>query len=330
MTTSSASEDRASGDRASGDRATDSPVTGDRSASAASASGIAMMLASAVSNQLGAATGALAFPTIGPAGVVAVRQWVAAIVLLAAGRPRVRRFTWRQWWPVLLLALVFATMNLTLYTAIARIGLGLAVTLEFLGPLTVALAASRRRTDLLCALVAGAGVVSLLRPKPTTDYLGLGLGLAAAACWAAYILLNRLIGARIPGTEGPGAAAALSGLLYVPVGVLVFSHHALTPKALACAAAAGVLSSVVPFLVDMLALRKVPTQFFGVFMSVHPVMAALVGWLVLGQALPFVDWLAIAAIVAANATSALSATPGRRTRRSDAPGPAQRAGLLRR
>ncbi|RAG84972.1 EamA family transporter [Streptacidiphilus pinicola] len=291
MTTSTASTDRtANGPQADGSRAT----------------GIAMMLGSALSNQLGAATGALAFPAIGPAGVVAVRQWVAAVVLLAAGRPRVRRFTWSQWWPVLLLALVFATMNLSLYTAVSRVGLGLAVTLEFLGPLTVALAASRHRADLVCALVAGAGVVSLLRPRPTTDYLGLGLGLTAAACWAAYILLNRLIGARLPGTEGPGAAAALSGLLYLPVGAVVFTHHALTARALACATAAGLLSSVVPFLVDMLALRRVPTQFFGVFMSVHPVMAALVGLVVLDQRLPLADWLAIAAVVAANTASALT------------------------
>ena len=110
--------------------------------------GVALMLGSALSNQVGAATGALAFPVIAPAGVVAVRQWVAGAVLLAVGRPQVRRFTWPQWWPVLSLALVFATMNLSLYTAIDRIGLGLAVTLEFLGPLTVALAASRRRADL--------------------------------------------------------------------------------------------------------------------------------------------------------------------------------------
>jgi inner membrane transporter RhtA len=301
MTTSSTSDAQASFDGTAEGRP---PAT-------APASGIVMMLGSALSNQLGAATGALAFAAIGAAGVVAVRQWVAAIVLVAAGRPRVWRFTWRQWWPVLLLALVFATMNLTLYTAIGRIGLGLAVTLEFLGPLTVALAASRRWTDLACALVAGAGVASLLRPKPTTDYLGLGLGLTAAACWAAYILLNRVIGARIPGTEGPGAAAAVSGLFYVPVGALVLAHHATNVRALACAGAAGVLSSVVPFLADMLTLRRVPTQFFGVFMSVHPVMAALVGWVVLGQRLPLVDWLAIAAIVAANATSALAA-PGRR------------------
>lgn len=283
-------------------------LAGRRPASRAAAgpAALAMMLGSALANQVGAATGALAFPAIGPAGVVAVRQWVAAIVLVAAGRPRLRSFTRRQWWPVLCLALVFATMNLTLYTAVSRVGLGLAVTLEFLGPLAIALAGARRAVDLACALAAGAAVLALLRPKPTTDYAGLGLGLAAACCWAAYILLNRVIGRRLPGAQGPGAAAAVSGLLYIPIGLIVFARHPLTVKALACAAAAGLLSSAVPFVVDMVALRKVPTQFFGVFMSVHPVMAALVGWVLLGQRLPLVDVAAIGVIVGANTVSALT------------------------
>ena len=138
--------------------------------------GPALMLGGALSNQLGAATGALAFGVIGPAGVVAVRQWIAGVVLLAAGRPRWRSFTWAQWRLVLLLAVVYGTMNLSLYSAIGRLGLGLAVTLEFLGPLAVALAASRRRADLACALVAGAGVVALTRPRPATDYLRHRLG----------------------------------------------------------------------------------------------------------------------------------------------------------
>lgn len=271
------------------------------------AAGVAMMCGSGLSNQIGAATGALAFPVIGPAGVVAVRQWVAGLVLLAVGRPRLRSFTWRQWWPVLCLAAVFATMNLSLYTAIDRIGLGLAVTLEFLGPLAVALAASRRLADLLCALVAGAAVVLLARPQPSTDYAGIALGLLAAVCWASYILLNRLVGARLPGTEGSAAAAGVSALLYLPVGITVLAHHPPTASAVGCAAAAGILSSAVPFLADLLALRRVPARFFGVFMSVNPVLAALVGLVVLDQALHAIDWLAIAAIVAANTVSILAA-----------------------
>lgn len=166
------------------------------------------MFGSGLSNQTGAAIGSLAFPVLGPVGVVAARQYVAAIVLLAVGRPRLRTFTWRQWWPVLLLALVFGTMNLSLYSAIDRIGLGLAVTLEFLGPLSIALAASRRRVDACCAVIATAGVVTLMRPQPSTDYVGMGLGLLAAVCWASYILLNRTVGRRIAGAEGSAAAAA--------------------------------------------------------------------------------------------------------------------------
>ncbi|MFE1172898.1 DMT family transporter [Streptomyces sp. NPDC058773] len=268
--------------------------------------GVAMMCGSGLANQTGAATGALAFSAIGPAGVVAVRQWVAGLVLLAVGRPRLRGFTWRQWWPVLCLAMVFATMNLTLYTAIDRIGLGLAVTLEFLGPLAVAMAASRRPVDLLCALVAGSAVAILTRPQATTDYTGIAFGLVAAVCWASYILLNRLVGARLPGVEGSAAAAGVSALLYLPIGITVLAHHPPSVRALGYAATAGVLSSAVPFLADLLALRRVPARFFGIFMSVNPVLAALVGLVVLDQTLRGIEWLAVAAIVVANAVSILA------------------------
>src|SRR5215472_10244699 len=142
--------------------------------------GIGLMTGSAVANQLGAATAALAFTVLGPAGVVAVRQWVAGAVLLSTVRPRFATFTRQQWRLVLALALIFATMNLSLYVAISTIGLGLAVTLEFLGPLSVALLASRRAIDLGCALVAAAAVVVLARPQPSTDYAGIALALVAA------------------------------------------------------------------------------------------------------------------------------------------------------
>src|ERR1700728_950333 len=167
--------------------------------------GIALMTGSALSNRLGPATAALAFPALGPAGVVAIRQWVAGAVLLSTVRPRFRAFTRRQWGPVVAVALIFATMNLSLYMAIDRIGLGLAVTLEFLGPLSVALLASRRAIDLGCALIAGAAVVVLARPQPSTDYAGIALALLAAACWAAYILVSRVVGAGQPPGDGGGA-----------------------------------------------------------------------------------------------------------------------------
>ncbi len=288
-------------------------TTCERQASAAPAArqpgqltGIALMTGSALSSQLGAATAALAFPVLGPAGVVAIRQWVAGAVLLTSVRPKFRSFTGRQWRPVLALALIFATMNLSLYAAINTIGLGLAVTLEFLGPLAVALLASRRAIDLGCALAAAAAVVVLARPQPTTDYAGIGLALLAAACWAGYILVNRVVGERLPGSQGPAAAATLSALLYVPVGIWVLASHPVTAVALGRAATAGVLCSAVPMVADLLALRRVPARFYGVFMSVNPVFAALVGLVILGQSLQPADWLAITAIVAAN-TLALSA-----------------------
>lgn len=268
--------------------------------------GVSMMLGSALSNQVGAATGALAFPALGPAGVVAVRQWVAAVVLVSITRPRFRAFTRREWSPVLALALVYAVMNLTLYTAIDRIGLGLAVTLEFLGPLAIALSASRRKLDLYCALAAGAAVVVLMRPQPTTDYFGIALGLVAAACWAAYILLNRTLGSRLPSAQGAAAASTVSAIAYLPVGLWILVHHQPSLQYLGYAVVAGVLSSAVPFMVDLVALRRVPAGFYGLFMSVNPLLAVLVGWVVLDQTLGLVEWLAIAAIVTANATAAVT------------------------
>jgi inner membrane transporter RhtA len=273
--------------------------------------GVLMMLGSGLSTQVGASVAALAFPVIGPAGVVAIRQWVAGIVLLTIGRPRLRSITARQWRPIVGLATVFAVMNLSLYTAIDRIGLGLAVTLEFLGPLAVALLGSRRVLDLLCALAAAPAVVLLTRPQATTDYVGVGLGLVAAVCWAFYILLNRVVGRELPGATGSAAAAGVSGLVYVPIGVIVLVHHTPTVASVAYALVAGVMSSAVPFLVDLLTLRRVPAQFFGVFMSVNPVLAALVGLVVLGQHLVAVDWLAIGVIVTANAVAV--SFGGRRT-----------------
>ena len=265
--------------------------------------GIALMTGSAASNQLGAATAALAFPALGPAGVVAVRQWVAGVLLLAAARPKFASFTREQWRPVLALALIFATMNLSLYAAVASIGLGLAVTLEFLGPLSVALLASRRAIDLGCAVLAATAVAVLARPQPSTDYAGIFLALLAAACWAGYILVNRIVGARLPGSQGPAAAAGLSALLYVPVGIWALASHPVTVVAVGRAATAGLLCSAVPMIADLLALRRVPAGFFGVFMSVNPVFAALTGLVVLGQSLGLASWLAVTAIVTANVIS---------------------------
>ena len=261
------------------------------------------MLGSALSNQVGAALGAHAFGAVGPPGVVAVRQVVAAVVLMPVARPPLRRMSWPQWWPVLLLAVVFGCMNLALYTAIDRLGLGLAVTLEFLGPLGVALAGSRSRRDLLLAVAAAAGVYVLVLPGPSSDWLGLGIGVLGGVSWAAYILLNRTAGRRLPGLQAPAVAALLCAVAYFPVVLLLVAQDRFTPAALGFAVVAGVLSSVVPYAADLTALRFVPARFFGVFMSVHPVLAALVGIALLGQHLGAHEWIGIGAVVLTNAAA---------------------------
>ena len=261
------------------------------------------MAGSAMANQVGAAVGTHAFAAVGPVGVVAVRQWVAAAVLLPVARPPLHRLTWGQWWPVLVLAAVFGCMNLALYTAIERIGLGLAVTLEFLGPLAVALAGSRSRRDLLLAALAAAGVYVLVLPGPSSDLAGIGLGLLAAACWAAYIVLNRVAGARLPGLQAPALASGLSALAFLPVLLVLAVQDRLGGGWLGYAVVAGVLASVVPYAADLVALRVVPQRAFGVFMSVHPVMAALAGTVLLGQVLAAHEWTGIVLVVLANAAA---------------------------
>lgn len=259
------------------------------------------MLASTLSNQFGAALGALAFPAMGPLGVVSVRQFIAAAVLVPIARPRFRSLTRRQWWPVILLGVVFGGMNITLYSAIDRLGLALAVTLEFLGPLSVALATSGRRSDAACGLVAAAGVVVLTAPEPSSDFTGIALGLASAVAWASYILLNRVVGARIPGLRGTSAAASISALIWAPVAAVTFlSRPPAAPGPILLALACGVLSSAVPYLADLVTLRRLPAALFGVFMSINPVHAALIGDLVLDQSLTANEWVGIMVIVGSN------------------------------
>jgi inner membrane transporter RhtA len=262
--------------------------------------GAATLVASALSNQLGAATGSMAFPGMGPVGVVAVRQLITAAVLLPIVRPRFWTLTRQQWLPVLLLAVVFGTMNLTLYSAIDRVGLGLAVTLEFLGPLSVALLGSRSKASALCAVAAGLGVVAITQPKPSTDYLGIGLALAAAASWAAYILLNRRVGQSIPGVEGTATAAAISAILFLPVALIIFLNDPPDTFTVSCAVGAGVLASVVPYLADLIALRRITPNVFGILMSINPVFAALIGAVALHEVLGVPQWTGISLIVGAN------------------------------
>lgn len=262
--------------------------------------GFVLMLLSSASNQAGAAIGTMAFPVTGPVGVVAVRQIVAALVLLPTVRPRLRGLRADQWWPIVGLAAVFSVMNLCLYGAIERIGLGLAVTLEFLGPLTVAALTSRRAVDLAGAAMACAGVVVLTNPGPSTDVVGIALSLAAATAWGCYILLNRALGRRLPGLHGTAVASLITAGTWVPIALLWFASHPPTAAALALAALCGLMSSTVPYVADLLALRRVPAHLFGVFTSINPIWAALAGWLLLSQPLDAHEWAGIGLIVISN------------------------------
>ncbi|MFB6784141.1 DMT family transporter [Streptomyces sp. NPDC056352] len=287
------------------DRTHNAPAGG-RQLSAATATsrqrgaGIVMMLTSSASNQTGAALGALAFPAIGPVGVVTVRQFVTAIVLTPIVRPRLRGLRKDQWWPILGLVVVFSVMNLSLYAAIDRIGLGLAVTLEFLGPLTVAIASSRRVLDIACAVLAGVGVVVLTNPGPTADIIGITLALLAATAWGSYILLNRTLGQRLPGLQGTAVAGLVTAAAWTPIAVTWFAFHTPTAAAIALAVACGLMSSIVPYVADLLALRRVPARMFGTFASINPVWAALAGWGLLRQALDLNEWIGIGMIVISN------------------------------
>jgi inner membrane transporter RhtA len=191
-------------------------------------------------------------------------------------------------------------MNLSLYTAIERIGLGLAVTLEFLGPLLVAIASSRKPIDFACAAGAAVGVVVLTAPGPATDVLGIGLALSAAAAWAAYILLNRTIGQSLPGIQGTAIAAIVAGSVWTPIGILWFVSHEPTISSMLLAVLCGLLSSIVPYVADLNALRRVPAQLFGTVTSINPVWAVLVGWLILGEILRLHEAIGLALIILSN------------------------------
>lgn len=281
--------------------------------------GLAVICASAVSTQFGAAVGSLAFSSLTPVGVVAARQIVASTVLLALTRPKFWRFTRSQWSPVLLLAVFFAGMNTALYAALERVGLGTAVTIEFLGPLAVAVFSSRRPRDGICAVMALIGVVLLTRPGPTSDLLGIGLAVLAAVCWAGYILTNRVVGQRLDGVQGVAMGTAISALGLLPIAAVVVWQLQPPLEAFLFAAVAGVLASVVPYSLDLIVLRHISPVIFGLGMSLHPLFAALIGLLFLHELLPPIAWVGILLVVASNA---LTLSGGSRPRRrvADSPG----------
>lgn len=263
-----------------------------------------LMLTAATSTQAGAAWGSHAFGAIGPVGVVAIRQLVGALVLWPLTRPRLRDLTRSQWRAIVALAATFAGMNLGLYSAVDRIGLGLAVTLEFLGPLAVAVSASRRPRELLAALAAAVGVYVLVLPGPSSDLVGIGFGLCAAACWAGYIVANRSVGQAVPGLQGTALATTISAAAYLPVLAWLGLSGRITLPAIGFAVLAGLFSTVVPYTLDIVVLRRVPKHVFGIAMSSHPIVAALVGFVALGQVLAAHEVIGMVIIVLANAAVA--------------------------
>jgi inner membrane transporter RhtA len=263
-----------------------------------------LVLVGITSVQIGAALATKLFVHLGPAGTVLLRVLFAAIVLWAVWRPRPRAHGARRLRLAALFGLSLALMNLSFYEALDRIPLGVAVTLEFIGPLGVALAGSRSRLDVVWALLAAGGVV-LLGGVAAANATGVLLALAAGGCWAAYILLNARVGRAFSGGDGLAIAMAIATLPLIPFGVADAGSSLLDPSLLAAGFGVALLSSVIPYSLELEALRRMRPQPFGVLMSLEPAMAALAGFVVIGQSVTGVELGGIALVVVASAGATL-------------------------
>jgi inner membrane transporter RhtA len=280
----------------------------DRTASARTRGATFLVLGSIVSVQSGAALATGLFDSIGPAGAVFLRASFGAIALLVLLRGRLGPREWphRDVW---LLGASVAAVNLFFYAALDRLPLGITVTLEFVGPLGVALFGSRRRRDLVWALLAGLGIALLSggTEGQGLDDLGVALALIAGVFWGAYILQSARVGALEPGIRGATLAAVISTLLVAPFGIAQGGAELLTPSHLLVGAAVGVLSTAIPYAVEMEALRRLPQATFGVLMSLEPAVAAAIGFVALSQGLAAREIVAIALVVIASAGALRSA-----------------------
>jgi inner membrane transporter RhtA len=251
--------------------------------------------------QVGSAVAAkLLFKHLGPAGTVMLRVLFGAVILCAIWRPRPRMHPARDLRLAAVFGLSFALMNLSFYEALERVHLGIAVTLEFIGPLVVALAGSSSRLDVVWALLAASGV-ALLGGFGTPSLLGAGLALVAGGLWASYIILNARVGRAFAGGSGLAIAMAIGALPLIPLGIADAGGGLLHPGYLGLALLVAMLSSVIPYSVELEALRRMRKQVFGVLMSLEPAMAALAGFVIIGQGLSALDLLAIALVVTASA-----------------------------
>ena len=252
--------------------------------------------------QFGAALARTLFDEAGPGGTVFIRVAIAALVLALVWRPPIRGHDRQEWRLVVAFGVSLAVMNFFFYEALDRIPLGLAVTFEFVGPLGVAIAGSRRRLDLIWVLFAAVGIVLIAAPGTTDlDALGVLYALIAGAAWAAYILLSARTGRAFPGGTGLALAMCVAAAMLVPVGIGAAGDSLLDPEVLLVGAGVAVLSSVIPYSAEFEALRLMPEHVFGVLLSLEPAVAALAGYVVLDQDLGARELTGIACVMAATA-----------------------------
>lgn len=262
----------------------------------------ALILLGIVSLQVGAGLGKSMFDRMPPDGIVLMRLLTSAVVLGVLARSALRDLrrvhSWRDAGVAVGFGVSLAVMNFSIYQAMARIPLGLAVTVEFLGPLGLAIATSRRRLDLLWAALALGGVI-LLAGGGSADIAGIAFALVAAGCWACYILLSGATGRRFSGSSGLALASIVGAAVMLPVGIASAGGALLDPELLTIGIAVGLLSSVIPYSLELEALRHVSARVFGILMSLEPAVGALVGLVFLGEILGGRQWLAIGCVITA-------------------------------
>jgi inner membrane transporter RhtA len=273
----------------------------------------ALAVGSMLSVQLGTALAKPVFPVLGPAGTAWMRLVWAGVFLLVVARPRVRGRHWRDLGAVAVLGLASAGLTVLFFEAVARIPLGIAATVEFLGPLAVAVATSHRRVDILWSLCAAAGVASMssaaLSGGSSRDWpAGLACALGAAACWAAYIVFTKHVGARWSGVEGLSMSMTVAALVAAPLGI-VQAAGGLTVGSALVTAGLALLLPILPYTLEMAALRRMHVRAFSVLMSAEPVFAALIGLVLLGQLLSAPQWLGVVLVVLANVAVSARAEP---------------------
>ena len=250
--------------------------------------------------QLGAAIAKNVFDDAAPMTLVWLRLATSAVVLTIFVRPRLRGRTRQDWRVAIAFGVVLGTMNWSIYESFARIPLGIAVTIEFLGPLGLAVVGSRRPRDLVWVALAGIGVALLGVEPADLNVAGVAFAMVAGASWAAYILLSGSTGARWPGLDGLTVASVVATVLMAPL-LTTFSGRGLgDPHVILVGAVVGMLSSVIPYSFELIALRSIRPSLFGILMSLDPAAAALAGILVVQEYLSTLQWLAIACVIVAS------------------------------